>query len=130
VTRKVVPKMTMVAPPREGGAVCTRTFIPHVCHDAIGVLGAVSVATACVLDGSAAAPVATIPEGATKILSIEHPTGEFTVQLETRRGPNGTEVTRAALLRTARRLFEGSVLVPRAIWDRRDTAPERQVRLA
>src|SRR5690606_28038049 len=130
VTKKVVPKMTMVAPPREGGAVCTRTFIPHVCHDAIGVLGAVSVATACVLDGSAAVPVATIPKGATKILSIEHPTGEFTVQLETRRGPNGAEVTRAALLRTARRLFEGSVLVPRSIWDRRDRAPERQIRLA
>lgn len=130
VTKKVVPKMTMVAPAREGGAVCTRTFIPHVCHDAIGVLGAVSVATACVLDGSAAAPVAVIPDGVTKILSIEHPTGEFTVQLETRQGAKGTEVTRAALLRTARRLFEGSVLVPRAVWDRRDVAPARRVRLA
>ncbi len=130
VTKKVVPKMTMVAPARDGGAVCTRTFIPHVCHDAIGVLGAVSVATACVLDGSAAAPVARIPEGATKILSIEHPTGEFTVQLETRRGAMGTDVTRAALLRTARRLFEGSVLVPRAVWDRADTQTDRRVRLA
>jgi 4-oxalomesaconate tautomerase len=130
VTKRVVPKMTMVAPAREGGAVCTRTFIPHVCHDAIGVLGAVSVATACVLDGSAAAPVARIPDGATKILSIEHPTGEFTVQLETRRTAGGTEVARAALLRTARRLFEGSVLVPRAVWDKQAAEPERRVRRA
>ena len=49
VTEKSVPKMTMVAPPRNGGTVCTRTFIPKRCHASIGVLGAVSVATACML---------------------------------------------------------------------------------
>jgi 4-oxalomesaconate tautomerase len=119
VAKKVVPKMTLVAPPREGGAVATRTFIPHVCHEAIGVLGAVSVATACVLEGSAAAGVAVVPDGDVKVLSVEHPTGEFTVQLETRRATGGIEVKRAALLRTARRLFEGNALVPRTIWDGR-----------
>jgi 4-oxalomesaconate tautomerase len=119
VTKKVVPKMTLVAPPREGGAVATRTFIPHVCHEAIGVLGAVSVATACVLPGSAAEGIAQIPAGDTKVLSVEHPTGEFTVQLETARGANGIEIERAALLRTARRLFDGNVLIPRGVWDGR-----------
>jgi 4-oxalomesaconate tautomerase len=119
VAKKVVPKMTLVAPPREGGAVATRTFIPHVCHEAIGVLGAVSVATACVLEGSAAAGIAAVPPGATKVLSVEHPTGEFTVQLETQRGAGGIEIRRAALLRTARRLFDGTVLVPQAVWDGR-----------
>ncbi|HEY7609656.1 MAG TPA: 4-oxalomesaconate tautomerase [Alphaproteobacteria bacterium] len=119
VTRKVVPKMTLVAPPREGGAVATRTFIPHVCHEAIGVLGAVSVATACVLDGSATQGIAAVPAGDTKVLSVEHPTGEFTVQLETARAAGGLEIKRAALLRTARRLFDGNVLVPRAVWDGR-----------
>ena len=117
VAMKVVPKMTLVAPPREGGAVATRTFIPHVCHEAIGVLGAVSVATACVLEGSATAGIAAVSAGDTKVLSVEHPTGEFTVQLETKRGAGGIEITRAALLRTARRLFDGSVLVPRAVWN-------------
>ena len=119
VTKKVVPKMTLVAPPREGGAVATRTFIPHVCHEAIGVLGAVSVATACVLEGSATQGIAAVPAGDTKVLSVEHPTGEFTVQLETARGAGGLEIRRAALLRTARRLFDGNVLVPRAVWDGR-----------
>ncbi len=119
VAKKVVPKMTLVAPPREGGAVATRTFIPHVCHEAIGVLGAVSVATACVLEGSATEGIAKVPAGETKILSVEHPTGEFTVQLETTRAAGGIEIKRAALLRTARRLFDGNVLVPRAVWDGR-----------
>jgi 4-oxalomesaconate tautomerase len=119
VAAKVVPKMTLVAPPREGGAIATRTFIPHVCHEAIGVLGAVSVATACVLEASATAGIAVVPEGDTKVLSVEHPSGEFTVQLETRRGPAGIEVKRAALLRTARRLFDGNALIPRSVWNGR-----------
>ena len=121
VAGKVVPKMTLVAPPREGGALSTRSFIPHVCHEAIGVLGAVSVATACVLDGSAI-DCAVLPPGDTKVISVEHPTGEFTVQLETRRGAGGLEIKRAALLRTARRLFDGNALIPGAVWDGRKAA--------
>ena len=117
VTSRVVPKMTLIAPPREGGALTTRTFIPRVCHEAIGVLGAVSVATACVIDGSVATPIADMPAGARKSVSVEHPTGEFTVELETRSTPTGTEVTRSALLRTARALFAGTVLVPQALWN-------------
>lgn len=118
VAKKNVPKMTLVAPPRAGGNVCTRTFIPRVCHEAVGVLGAVSVATACGLEGSPAAAVAVLPPGARKLISVEHPTGEFTVDLEAVPGPNGVLVVRrAALLRTARRLFEGRVLIPRRVWN-------------
>jgi 4-oxalomesaconate tautomerase len=112
VTKKVVPKLTLIAPARDGGAIATRTFIPHVCHEAIGVLGAVSVATACVIPGAVGSDMAVVPAGDTKVLPVEHPTGEFTVQLEMKNG----EIVRASLLRTARRLFEGSVLVPRAVW--------------
>ena len=80
VTRKTVPKMCLVAPPRAGGAICTRTFIPHRVHEAIGVLGAVSVATACVLPGSVAAQVGAVAAaGSIRALDVEHPTGFFTV---------------------------------------------------
>jgi 4-oxalomesaconate tautomerase len=131
VTRRVVPKMTLIAPAREGGTLATRTFIPHVCHDAIGVLGAVSVATACVIegtvayglaDGSVAHGLARLPAAQRQTISVEHPTGEFTVELETRAGVQGTEVSRSALLRTARRLFAGDVLIPYAVWDGRHAA--------
>lgn len=116
VTDKVVPKMSLLAPPREGGAVCSRTFIPHVCHSSIGVLGAVSVATACMLQGSPAAEVAALPARNADgdcLVSVEHPTGEFSVELATAAGAGGqVEIRRAALLRTARRLFQGAVLIP------------------
>ena len=112
VTSKVVPKMCLVAPPRAGGAICTRSFIPHEAHEAIGVFAAVSVGTAAVLPGSPAHEVAKLPPGKVKTLSVEHPTGEFTVRLEI----GGTEekpvVERAGLLRTARLLFDGQIFVP------------------
>lgn len=106
VTEKSVPKMTMVTAPKAGGAVNTRTFIPHRCHKTIGVLGAVSVATACLLDGSPAQALAETGEGAERSLSIEHPTGEMTVIAKLDAG--GTPVS-AAILRTARKLMDGEV---------------------
>ncbi|MEE4452137.1 4-oxalomesaconate tautomerase [Novosphingobium resinovorum] len=108
VREKSVPKMMLVAPPRSGGAVTVRSFIPHRAHATIGVLGAVSVATACLLEGSPAAEVADIPAGPRKTLSVEHPTGEMTCVLET---DDLGAVTSAALLRTARKLMDGIVYV-------------------
>ena len=108
VADKSVPKMMLVAPPKHGGAVTVRSFIPHRAHATIGVLGAVSVATACLIEGSPAADVADVPDGARKTLSVEHPTGEMSCVLDT--DDNGN-VTGAALLRTARKLMDGRVFV-------------------
>lgn len=114
VTAKNYPKMTLIAPPRTGGSICTRSFIPHVCHDAIGVLAAVTVGTACVLEGSTTQGIAVVPSGTAKTISVEHPTGEFSVELEI--DPNNPEnVLRAALLRTARLIMRGEVMVPAAL---------------
>jgi 4-oxalomesaconate tautomerase len=118
VTAATVPKMTLVAPPRDGGSLCTRTFIPHRCHDAIGVLGAVSVATAARLNGSPAASVAKLRLGGMLPTIVEHPTGTFDVviEMEWRRAQPYTDdivmvpvVHRAGIVRTARKLFDGTV---------------------
>lgn len=105
VTKASVPKMTMVSAPLAGGAISTRTFIPHRCHDAIGVLGAVSVATACLLSDGPAAELAVAPAGDEKLISVEHPTGEMSVIATVL----GGAVTNAAVLRTARKLFDGHI---------------------
>ena len=111
VTRSTVPKMTMVAPPRHGGAICTRTFIPHRCHQSIGVLGAVTVATACLLPGSAAAVLARLEAGS-ETVRIEHPTGSFDARVRMRDG-DAPEVLGAGIIRTARKLMDG-VVFPRS----------------
>jgi len=116
VKDKVVPKMSLIATPRQGGNISTRTFIPHVCHTSIGVLGAVSVASACIMPGSVAENIALLPEGERKNISVEHPSGEFSVSLDVGGTPASPEVSRAGLLRTARLLSKGVTFISPEIW--------------
>ena len=127
VSNKTVPKMCLISAPAKGGAVCTRNFIPHRVHEAIGVLGAVSVATACLLPGSVADGIAitenTEPDSnaeqagsGTKNIEVEHPTGSFTIAIVVDNSGGTPEVKQAALLRTCRKLFAGEVYVPASLW--------------
>ena len=112
VSQRSVPKVSLIAAPREGGVICSRTFIPHRCHTSIGVFGAVSVASACQIPGSVADGLTQVQPSARVQLSVEHPTGEFTVELHMQNG----ELAGCGLLRTARLLFDGNVCIPRAVW--------------
>ena len=127
VSNKTVPKMCLISAPAKGGAVCTRNFIPHRVHEAIGVLGAVSVATACLLPGSVADGIAITENTAldsnaeqagsgTKNIEVEHPTGSFTIAMVVDNSGGTPEVKQAALLRTCRKLFAGEVYVPASLW--------------
>ncbi|MDE1186457.1 MAG: 4-oxalomesaconate tautomerase [Pantoea sp.] len=113
VALRTVPKMTLIAEPTQGGVLSTRTFIPHRCHASIGVLGAVSVATACLIPGSVTEGIAQLNPGAEQRLAVEHPSGEFSVVLQRDSAGN---VTRSGLIRTARLLFIGTVAVPGSVW--------------
>lgn len=117
VSDKTVPKMCLASPATAGGAIATRTFIPHRVHESIGVLGAASVAAACVVPGSVAQRISgLIPASGGHRLDIEHPTGFLTVEIDVL--VDGTTVTleRSALLRTARKLMQGEVYVPARAW--------------
>lgn len=112
VADATVPKLTLVAPPRDDGSISTRTFIPHRCHDAIGVLGAVSVATAALLDGTPAAAVlgpVSDGEAGGRVVVVEHPTGTFDASVDLRVDPGTGEVDvgRSGIIRTARKLMDG-----------------------
>lgn len=112
VSGKTIPKMCLIALPVHGGMVCTRTFIPHTVHEAIGVLGAISTATACLLPGSVAQGIAVLPPNPEQGYSVEHPTGEFTVRLELTNENGLVQVGKSGVIRTARLLSRGEVLVP------------------
>lgn len=111
ITDKSVPKMTLVSAPQHGGAISTRTFIPHRCHTSIGVLGAVSVATACRLKGSPAAELAVLPDTSAGdvLVQVEHPIGQTGVLMNTDGTGVDIKVNKAAIVRTARKLFAGKV---------------------
>ena len=106
VSDKTIPKMTMVSVPQNGGAISTRTFIPHRCHASIGVLGAVSVATACLLPESPAHGLADLPQGNVKKLNVEHPVGATGIEVLV---DEHGQVKTAAIIRTARKLFDGVI---------------------
>ncbi|MGO4736230.1 4-oxalomesaconate tautomerase [Bosea sp. 2KB_26] len=111
VAKMVVPKIALVARP-VAGSIATRSFIPHECHASIGVFAAVTVATAAALPGSPAASVAAMPAGRERAISVEHPTGEFTVKLTVGGTTERPVIERAGLLRTARILMDGQAYVP------------------
>ena len=111
VTQKTVPKMCLIAPPKDSGVLHTRMFIPYVVHDAIGVLAAISVATALVVPGSIAGGIARLLNPGTQLFSIEHPSGECTVQLDYELVDGKIGVKKAGVLRTARLLSRGELFV-------------------
>jgi 4-oxalomesaconate tautomerase len=105
VTEKTIPKMCLIAPPRNGGIISTRTFIPHRVHLSVGVLGAASSAAGCMFPNGVAAGLAIFEETNPCRVNVEHPTGTLTVELEW----DGGTVVRTALLRTARKIMDGEV---------------------
>ena len=108
VSKKSIPKMTLISKAQKGGSLNTRTFIPHVCHAAIGVLGAVSVASACLYNECITNGVSKIREGLIKNISVEHPSGNFIVTLECIEEEE-LVIKKAGILRTARIISRGIV---------------------
>lgn len=108
VSKKTVPKMTIVSPPKNGGLINTRSFIPHRVHDAVGVLAAASVAVAATTPGAVGHDLVKIPDGEKKLCHVEHPTGALTVEVEPSDDPTDPVPKSVAIMRTARLLFAGT----------------------
>jgi 4-oxalomesaconate tautomerase len=107
VSGTTVPKISLVAPPAHGGTISTRTFIPVRVHESIGVLGAVSVGTAIMVRGAVGHDLAVLDGGPR--LSIEHPGGALQVEVELDTSVTPPRVIRSGVVRTARKLFDGTV---------------------
>lgn len=127
VSGTTVPKLSIVSPARSGGLVTTRTFIPHRVHEAIGVLGAVSVAAGVLTPGTVASGLTTAAQDGPGTWRIEHPTGSFELGLELAGTGPATTVRSSTVVRTARKLFDGvtwprQAVVAREAPDGRTTA--------
>jgi 4-oxalomesaconate tautomerase len=118
VSKLVVPKIGLLAPPRRGGTLSSRYFVPYACHKAHAVTGAVCVASACAIADTIASRIAPLGRAPQGVVRIEHPSGMIAVDLDVELDTGKAVIRRAALIRTARRLFEGRVLIPDGIWNR------------
>jgi 4-oxalomesaconate tautomerase len=116
VSKSVVPKMILLAKPRHGGLISSRFFVPYACHKAHPVTGTVCLTSACAIPGTLAHEIAgpqKIPQG---IVEVEHPSGKIAIDLDADFTAGKQVLRRAALVRTARRIFEGLVHVPSHVW--------------
>jgi len=116
VSRNVVPKIALLAPPRHGGTITSRFFVPETCHKSHPVTGTVCISSACSIPGTLAAQIAPLPAAPQGIVKIEHPSGMILIDLDADLAGGKSEIRRAALIRTARRLMDGQVYVPQHVW--------------
>ena len=116
VSKGVTPKVALLAKPVEGGTIATRYFVPDACHKALAVTGTVCLASACAVPGTIACAIAKMRPAPQGMIEIEHPSGKIAIDFDADFTNGKQEIRRAALIRTARRIFEGRVLVPEHIW--------------
>jgi 2-methylaconitate cis-trans-isomerase PrpF len=116
VSRLVVPKVGLLARPRAGGTISSRYLTPHRLHAAHAVTGGICVGSAALLNRTTAYALAareTVHDG---LVTIEHPSGTLALKIE--RGGTDAEptITSAGTVRTARKIMDGTVFVPRDVW--------------
>jgi 2-methylaconitate cis-trans-isomerase PrpF len=116
VSKSVVPKIALLSRPRQGGTIASRFFVPETCHKAHPVTGTVCIASACAIPGTIASKLVTLSPPPQGVINIEHPSGKIAIDLDADFTNGKQELRRAALIRTARRIFEGNVLVPEHVW--------------
>jgi 2-methylaconitate cis-trans-isomerase PrpF len=116
VSRMVVPKIGLLSKPHRGGTISSRYFVPHSCHKAHAVTGTVCVASACAIPGTVASQLVTLRPPPQGVIRIEHPSGMIVIDLDADFTGSRQLLRRAALVRTARRIFDGHVHVPASIW--------------
>lgn len=112
VSGSVVPKVAIVSPPRNGGTLTVRYLTPIVTHTAMAVTGAVTLTRALMVPRTLPAQEASIRLPS---VMLEHPAGNMPLQIE-RDGTSDLDPAsaRIALVRTARRIFDGHIYVPDA----------------
>jgi len=116
VAKSVVPKIALLSAPRKGGIITSRYFVPETCHKSHPVTGTVCIASACAIPGTVAAQIAQLPPAPQGMIRIEHPSGIIMVDLDVDLAGGRQDLRRAALVRTARRIFEGYACVPEHVW--------------
>jgi len=115
VSSSVIPKFGLLSPPRVDGTVTSRYFMPKACHPSHAVTGAICIAACVVAPGTIADIADASPGGPLEVIRIEHPSGMIDVALDYRL-EGGLQLEKAGVLRTARLLMRGEVMVPHELW--------------
>lgn len=114
VSGSVLPKPVIVSPGTEPGSIVSRYFTPRRCHRSHAVTGAIGVAAALVLPGTVASDARTLPSAGMRRVEVLHPAGRIHVDVELALVDGQCTLVQAALVRTARKILEGTLFVAEA----------------
>ncbi|MEM8732165.1 MAG: 4-oxalomesaconate tautomerase [Pseudomonadota bacterium] len=116
VSKSVTPKFGLMAKPRNGGTAAVRYFMPWKCHPTLAVTGSQCLAACLLSPGTIADGLIDVPHTGPATISLEHPMGLMDVLVDFDRRNTGVEIRSAGLVRTARKLAQGTVFVPSDLW--------------
>ncbi len=116
VADSVTPKFGLLAPAQSGGSVAARYFMPWKTHPTMAVTGAQCLASCVLAPGSVADGLMERPNATPATITLEHASGQIDVVVDYALTETGLELKSAGLVRTARLLARGEVMVPRTIW--------------
>uniref|UniRef100_UPI0040476B1A 4-oxalomesaconate tautomerase n=1 Tax=Yoonia sp. TaxID=2212373 RepID=UPI0040476B1A len=117
VAKSVTPKFGLLAPARDGGTVAVRYFMPWTAHPTMAVTGAQCLASCVLTPGTVAAGLAAVPNISPAPITLEHASGTIDVLVDYDLNDNGITLNSAGLVRTARLLARGEVMVSKLIWE-------------
>lgn len=108
-----IPKIAIIAAPREGGTIASRYFVPSNCHPVFAATGAMALAAACHTPDTIAEEVAVLDQNASHRIVIEHPGGKMSCNIVSAADPwtGVPKLVGAALLSSARPLLAGEVFI-------------------
>lgn len=116
VAGSVTPKFGLLAPARDGGTIATRYFMPWKTHPTMAVTGAQCLASCVLTPGTVAEGLVATPNNTPAKIMLEHASGQIDVIVDFEISSDGIDLRSAGLIRTARLLARGEVLIPKAVW--------------
>ena len=116
-SKSVTPKFGLVAKAQhEHGSMATRYFMPWATHPTLAVTGSQCLAACASVSGSVADDLIDMGDQLQNTLTLEHPLGSMDVVLQRKRQGGVLAPCSAGVVRTARKLAQGDVFVPQAVW--------------
>lgn len=118
VAKSVTPKFGLLAPAKDGGTIATRYFMPWKAHPTMAVTGAQCLASCVLTPGTVADGMAARSNERPATITLEHANGLIDVLVDYDLTADGIDLRSAGLVRTARLLARGDVLIPKLVWTR------------
>ena len=116
VSQSVVPKFGLLGRPISGGTLAGRYFMPWAAHPSYAVTGSICTGSCVLAPGTVAEGLIDRPDGSPATIAIEHPSGQIDVVFDYAIEDGDFQLRSAGVLRTARKLFSGSLFIQAGVW--------------